>query len=465
MGDLMLDKYLLGQVKRVSPEAPVPVLDVREEKNTLGGAGNVALNLNGLGISVYLLGMVGTDAEGEIIKKLLSDSELSDEHIISTAKKPTTTKTRIVGAKQQIVRIDKENTEDISEDLETLLLENFKRVINGNDIDAIVISDYAKGLVTDNLCRFIIREANKKDVPVVVDPKGQDYTKYKKATILMPNESELSLACKKIFKTEKELKKSARRLYEKLNVDYLVVTRGEKGIRLVAQNYDHDIPARAREVYDVSGAGDTVISLATAGIITQLSIEESLNFANLGAGYVVSKFGTHPITYSELDEVIKRLLLSNEKHLNVQEAENRINYWRRHSQKIVFTNGCFDIIHPGHIHLLREASQEGDKLIVGINSDASVKKLKGESRPVNKLEDRIKVLEALSFIDAIIPFSDLTPLKLIKQIEPDILVKGADYEEDEIIGAKEVKERGGRVVRVPLIEGKSTTELINQVNQ
>lgn len=464
IGDLMLDQYLLGQVKRVSPEAPVPILNVKEEKHTLGGAGNVALNLNGLGISVFLLGIIGSDMEGGRIKKLLSDVGLSSDHTISTATKPTTTKTRIVGEKQQIVRIDKENAESISEDLEALLVENFEKVIRANDIDAIIISDYAKGIITDNLCRFIIREANKKNLPIVIDPKGDDYAKYKNATIIMPNENELSLVCKKAFKTEKELKSSARQMYEKLNIGYLVVTRGEKGVSLIAENYEHDIPARALDVYDVSGAGDTIIALVTAGLVSELPIEESLTLANLAAGYVVSKFGTHPITYSELVDVINRELLSDQKLFNEREIENCLNYWENSNQKIVFTNGCFDIIHPGHIHLLRKAKQEGDKLIVGINSDESVKKLKGENRPVNKLEDRVKVLEALSFVDAIIPFNDLTPLELIRLIEPDILVKGADYEEDEIVGAQEVKKNGGRVVRVPLIEGKSTTELIKQVS-
>lgn len=464
IGDLMLDKYLMGKVGRISPEAPVPILNLENERNVPGGAGNLTLNLNGLGISVFLISMIGNDTEGDLLKNILEEAGIDSSYLILADEKPTITKTRIVGENQQLVRIDKEEAWDISESLQKHVKKKIQSVFETEKIDALIISDYAKGLITDELSTFVIKKAQEYGIPVLVDPKGRDFNKYQNATIITPNEKELSLVCNHRFVNDNELKKCAIDLYKRLNIDYLVVTRGEKGITLITDEYEYDVPTRARDVYDVSGAGDTVIALIAAGVVSDLSIEEALELANLGAGYVISKFGTNPIIYSELLSVIHQHLITDQKLFDKDELKIRINYWKENNQKIVFTNGCFDILHCGHIHLLKNAKREGDKLIVAINTDSSVKKLKGESRPVNKLEDRVQVLEAISFVDAVVPFDELTPLELIKYILPDVLVKGADYEEDDIVGAEEVKENGGEVVRIPLIEGKSTTNIIQQVS-
>lgn len=460
VGDLMLDKYLIGDVGRVSPEAPVPVLRLNDEKYTLGGAGNVALNLKGLNIDATLVSMVGNDPEARDIQHILDQHGLSSDYIFSSSDKPTITKTRIVGDKQQIVRVDKESTASVNKDMEGHLIESFQTLLKQKQVDAVILSDYAKGLMSPNVCRHIIDEANRKNIPVLVDPKGKDFSKYRHATILMPNDYELSLACGHEFHSESDMQKSGRFLFGELEIDNLVVTLGEKGILLIDEDNSFTIPTRAREVYDVSGAGDTVIALVAAGLAVSLPIRETLELANLAAGYVVSRFGTHPISYTELKDILQQHLSDGSKGMMRNELKNRLVYWRKNNHKIVFTNGCFDIIHAGHIHLLKEAKQQGDKLVVALNTDQSIKALKGDSRPVNSLEDRITVLEAISYVDAIVSFDEETPLQLISEIRPDVLVKGADYEEEEIAGAKEVKANGGTVYRVPLIEGKSTTGLL-----
>ncbi|HYW35431.1 MAG TPA: D-glycero-beta-D-manno-heptose 1-phosphate adenylyltransferase [Balneolaceae bacterium] len=464
IGDLMLDKYITGEVTRVSPEAPVPVVQLADEKQTLGGAGNVALNLCGLGISVDLISVIGNDVQGEIIKNMFVENELSQEHISVSPVKPTITKTRIVGEHQQIVRVDREDRKDVRSEIEQKLTADFNDAIQDDAVDAVIISDYAKGTITDKLCKYVIEESNDKNIPVLVDPKGKNFDKYKNATILIPNEKELSLASHREFKDEKTFRKTSVQIRDALNLKDLVVTLGERGILHFARDYTRHISTRAREAYDVSGAGDTVIALVTAGLISYLPIDESLELANMAAGYVVSKTGTHPMSYAELNDLIHRRVASSQKIFYNGEIKNRLHFWQNNKQKIVFTNGCFDIIHTGHIHLLEKAKEHGDKLVVGINTDESVRMLKGDDRPVNNLEDRIRILESITYVDAIIPFSEATPLRLIQKIQPDVLVKGADYEESEIVGAKEVKARGGEIVRIPLIDGKSTSRLIQYVS-
>jgi D-beta-D-heptose 7-phosphate kinase/D-beta-D-heptose 1-phosphate adenosyltransferase len=463
IGDFMLDKYLVGNINRVSPEAPVPVVELTEEKYTLGGAGNVALNLKGLGITVYPVSVIGDDTEAEIIKDILDENRISQGNMFVSSEKPTITKTRIAGEQQQIVRVDKEDKQEVGPCLQTKIMEEFKKVLQNRSIDSVILSDYAKGTISDEMCRFIIQKSNERKIPVLVDPKGKDFSRYKNATFLVPNEQEFMLAFGEDFRDDESLKNHAKKLQQKLNLSHFVITRGEKGMLLVNEGQSYAILSSAREVYDVSGAGDTVIALTAAGLALGLRAKETLKLANIAAGYVVSKFGTHPISYDELNNLIHRYWVNGQKVFDKKTIRGRLNYWRNNRQKIVFTNGCFDIIHAGHIHLLQKAKQQGDRLIVAVNTDDTVRRLKGEERPINNLGDRICVLKAISYVDAVIPFSEPTPLRLIQQIKPDVLVKGSDYQEHEIVGAKEVKAEGGDVVRIPLVGDKSTTRLITQV--
>jgi D-beta-D-heptose 7-phosphate kinase/D-beta-D-heptose 1-phosphate adenosyltransferase len=463
IGDFMLDKYLVGNINRVSPEAPVPVVELTEEKYTLGGAGNVALNLKGLGVTVWPIGVIGNDTEADIIKSIFDGNGLPKENMFVTSEKPTITKTRIADEQQQIVRVDKENKQEIGQRLQEKIMEEFKKVLQNRSIDSVILSDYAKGTIGDETCRFVIQKSNEMDIPVLVDPKGEDFSRYKNATFLIPNEEEFMLAFGKDLKDEETFNKHAKSLQQELNLDHFVITRGEKGMLLIGSNQSYNVSSSAREVYDVSGAGDTVIAMTAAGLALGLPVKETLKLANIAAGYVVSKFGTHPISYGELNNLIHRQWLNGKKVFDSKSIQGRLNYWRNNQHKIVFTNGCFDIIHSGHIHLLQKAKQQGDRLIVAVNTDDTVRQLKGEGRPINNLEDRICVLKAISYVDAVIPFSEETPLRLIQQVEPDVLVKGSDYQEHEIVGANEVKADGGKVVRIPLAGGKSTTKLITQV--
>ncbi len=466
IGDLMLDRYLIGDVQRISPEAPVPVVLLKEQNDRAGGAANVAANLANLGITTRIAGCVGEDAEATTLLALINHLGIKSEAVIQSSERPTIAKTRVMSSHQQIVRIDQESQAALSEAENTELHILITRAIH--DQPAIVIlSDYAKGVLSESTCRFIIETCHQAKIPVLVDPKGHDYTKYKGATALTPNKKETAEACGVSMNDNKALLAAAKQLKKSLGLDFLAVTRGEEGITLLEQDTDHHIAATAKQVFDVSGAGDTVIATLAAGLIHGLSAQEALSLANTAAGIVVGKVGTVPI---QLDELLHELTSKNaskqaDKICDLPSLKNKVNTWRASHQKIIFTNGCFDLLHAGHVTYLEAAKKTGDKLILGLNTDRSVSALKGPTRPVIHENDRARVLAALEAVDAVILFDEDTPLNLIDELRPDVIVKGDDYTEDQVVGGKEVKTWGGSVKLIPLVQGRSTSGILEKISR
>ena len=466
VGDLMLDRYLIGDVQRISPEAPVPVVLLKQRKDRAGGAANVAANLANLGITTRIAGCVGNDAEASTLLALINHHGIQSEAVIQSTERPTIAKTRVMSSNQQIVRIDQESHAALSDAENSELHILIARAIH--DQPAIVIlSDYAKGVLNEATCRFIIDTCKQANIPVLVDPKGHDYSKYKGATALTPNKKETAAACHVSMDNHPALLSAASELKASLNLSFLAVTRGEEGITLIEKDTNHHIAATAKQVFDVSGAGDTVIATLAAGLIHGLSPNEALSLANTAAGIVVGKVGTVPI---ELDELLQELTSKNgnaqaDKICDLVGLKAKVKLWRANQQKIVFTNGCFDLLHAGHVTYLEAAKKTGDKLILGLNTDRSVSALKGPSRPVIHENDRARVLAALESVDAIILFDEDTPLNLIEAIRPEVIVKGDDYSEDQVVGGKEVKSWGGSVKLIPLVQGRSTTGILEKISR
>jgi D-beta-D-heptose 7-phosphate kinase/D-beta-D-heptose 1-phosphate adenosyltransferase len=461
VGDLMLDQYIWGKVERISPEAPVPVLSPGRKETSAGGAGNVALNLAGLGLRVTVAGYSGEDDHGDELSQLLKGRSIDTSAIVTLSGRPTVTKTRVLAGHQHVLRVDTEDLSDIdSRDRDRL----FKAAVGMLPVDAIILSDYAKGALTLRLCQRLIEVAKETDTPVLVDPKGTDFSKYAGASVLTPNLLELSRAAGIAADKTDELLRAAKKYVVDLALKFLIVTRGPDGMTLVDREQTVHSPAKAREVFDVSGAGDTVIASVAAAMLGDLQYVDMLHMANVAAGIVVGRVGTAAIGQNSL----MRALHAEEQALSesVYDMEELLllaEDWRNREQRIVFTNGCFDIVHAGHVSFLHKAAREGDKLIVGINTDKSVRALKGDARPINGQDDRACIIAALAAVDAVILFDDETPLELIKTLRPDVLVKGADYSKDQVVGATEVESHGGRVVLVPIVEGKSTSELVRKI--
>ncbi|MCS7233100.1 MAG: bifunctional D-glycero-beta-D-manno-heptose-7-phosphate kinase/D-glycero-beta-D-manno-heptose 1-phosphate adenylyltransferase HldE [Synergistetes bacterium] len=460
IGDVMLDRYYYGEVNRISPEAPVPVVRVCEEKVSPGGAGNVAVNLVNLGCKVFLAGALGEDSSGELLKKALLDKGIDVSGLILRSC-PTITKVRILGGRQQVVRVDFEEVSPLKRAEEEIVLDWFLEEIR--DSKCVVISDYGKGFCTTSLCRFVIEESKRFGIPVIVDPKGPDWKKYEGAFIVTPNVKELGeVYGKGVPNVDKDIEKAGFEVLYKYKLENLLVTRSEKGMTLFESGNIHHIPTKAREVFDVSGAGDTVVATLAACIATGRDLVDSARLSNIAAGVVVGKIGTAPITLSELEEALRNssFKLSIESKIkSFDETIELVRRWKRDGFKIVFTNGCFDLLHVGHIYSLEEAKKRGDKLIVGLNSDSSVRRLKGEGRPLVPQEDRARMLAALEFVDCVVIFDEDTPEKLISLIRPDVLVKGGDYKVEEVVGREYARE----VHIVPLFKGYSTTSLVRKI--
>ncbi|CAD7857074.1 MAG: D-glycero-beta-D-manno-heptose 1-phosphate adenylyltransferase (EC 2.7.7.70) / D-glycero-beta-D-manno-heptose-7-phosphate kinase (EC 2.7.1.167) [Olavius algarvensis Gamma 1 endosymbiont] len=464
VGDLMLDRFLWGRVQRVSPEAPVPVVDLERETRSAGGAANVARNLLGLGLQVALVGVTGADTGRDLLLEELTRADLATDGILIARDRGTTVKTRVVGNRRQMVRIDEERTAPLIEsDRERLLATATAHLAQA---DALVLSDYAKGVLGRDLCRTLIESARDLDLPVLVDPKGKDFDRYAGATSITPNRGELALATGVDARDLEALLAAGSALRERLHLESLVLTLSEQGMVLIGPDGDHRLPAMAREVYDVSGAGDTVIATFAAGLVAGLGWVDTTRLANLAAGIVVGKVGTAPITARELLAAISEAEVGTQaaKIQVAEEAQAQVRRWQADGERVVFTNGCFDLLHVGHVTYLERARRQGRRLVVGLNTDASVRRLKGPERPLIGQEDRARVLAALAAVDAVVLFDQDTPLALIEQLRPDVLVKGADYREDQVVGAEAVKSRGGRVVLVPLVENRSTTEIITRLN-
>jgi len=446
IGDIMLDEYVFGSVSRISPEAPVPVVSVSSRKFVLGGAANVALNIHSLGISTTLMGVIGKDAEGEVFLQNLNKNGINFEGIKSE-NRMTTVKTRIIGNDRQIVRYDKEQIGEFNMEEQNEFIDKFKKALKDSSI--IVISDYKKGVCSEKICREIIESANKLGQKVIVDPKQGDWSRYSGAYIITPN-----------FKEFCETGKIVEKLLEEFQIQNILITRSQDGMSLVNKNGTKEFKSEAKDVYDVSGAGDTVVGTIAAFLAKGTELSEAVEISNIAAGIAVGKMGTYAVTLTDIKDAIHNK--SKQKFIPMENITDIVDVWKKQGKKIVFTNGCFDIIHTGHISLLKQAKQFGDILIVGLNSDSSVKQLKGETRPINSETDRAEILCAFEFVDALTIFSEQTPLELIKKILPDVLVKGEDYTLQTVVGADIVVANGGKVKLVKLIEGKSSSLLVQR---
>jgi D-beta-D-heptose 7-phosphate kinase/D-beta-D-heptose 1-phosphate adenosyltransferase len=463
VGDVMLDRHLWGAVSRVSPEAPVPVVRYQRETASPGGAGNVALNLAALGMRVSLCGLVGDDAAGRELAALLSLARVDATGLRQVAGRPTTVKTRIIGGHQQMLRLDTEDPSPPPAEAVAALAEDAAARAVG--AAAVVISDYAKGAAAEQVCRRVIAAARAATVPVLVDPKGTGWEKYRGATTLTPNRGELAAVARAPVASFAEAAAEGGRLAAELGLGWLTLTLSEEGIARIGPHADEEplrIATLAREVFDVSGAGDTVIATLAAGLAARLDRDDAIRLANLAAGVVVGKVGTVPITH---DELLAAALAESERSHRSKICElphllRRVKLWRARGERIVFTNGCFDILHAGHVSYLEGARRLGDRLLVALNTDRSVRALKGEGRPVNREADRALVISSLASVDAVVFFDDDKPLRLLAAIRPDVLAKGADYTIDGVVGAREVQAWGGRVELVPMVPGLSTTALI-----
>jgi len=460
-GDIMLDRYVWGAVERISPEAPIPVVHVRDRTCRLGGAGNVAANLAGIGCKTTVTGIVGKDPSGKNLADLLLAQGIENA-CVSAPNLPTVTKTRIMGGAQQIVRLDDEQPGMVDASLREKVFKQLQHKIK--KINAVVVSDYGKGLLDDTLAKECISLCREHRVPVFVDPKRDDWAAYAGATCITPNLKEFQQACRQLGLSPTPMDLAAQTLVQHYGLDHLLITQGNAGMTLTnKEGTSSSVPSRAREVFDVSGAGDTVIALLAAAFAAGSSMEQAMHLANLGAGEVVGRVGTYALTRADLEQAAALGAKTGSAACSLPQAQRLVEHWRMLSQKVVFTNGCFDILHPGHVSLLQRAKNLGHRLIVGLNTDASVRRIKGPSRPILAQEDRAALLSALSCVDAVVFFDEDTPLSLLQALRPDILVKGADYTPETVVGAELMPTWGGRVEILDLVEERSTTAIVEKI--
>lgn len=458
VGDLMLDEYVMGAVDRVSPEAPVPVVRVRETEHRLGGAANVARQVAALGAKVSLVGTIGTDAAGDDLLRLCAASSIDTHGVVRTAQRRTTRKLRVLGHSQQLLRMDWEDASPC----EAALADRMLEALATETPDAVILSDYAKGVLTPRVIAAITQRAGK--APVVVDPKSRDFTRYRGATTVTPNLRELETACGKSLDPadSHSVAAAARPLLAAAGLASMVVTLSEHGMLVVpADGPPIAVPASRREVFDVTGAGDTAIAVLTLSLAAGTSLHTAARLANAAAGVSVGQVGAVAV---DADSIRSELTASPEaKVLSRSELAARAASWRIAGKRIVFTNGCYDLLHAGHLSLLHGAAKLGDVLVLAINSDTSVRRLKGPERPLVPQAERAALLAALACVDAVTIFDEDTPLATIEAVRPHILVKGADYQADQVVGREIVEANGGRVALVPLLPQKSTTALVDRI--
>ncbi|MDO9757904.1 bifunctional D-glycero-beta-D-manno-heptose-7-phosphate kinase/D-glycero-beta-D-manno-heptose 1-phosphate adenylyltransferase HldE [Glaesserella parasuis] len=456
LGDVMLDRYWFGATNRISPEAPVPVVKVQEREDRAGGAANVAMNIANLNVPVTLHGLVGNDDAGRALDKLLSEHSIQNQ-CVAVDSHPTITKLRILSRHQQLLRLDfEEGFHNL--DCQALLA---KLAAEITAYGALILSDYGKG--TLDAVQQMIQIARQANVPVLIDPKGTDFERYRGATLLTPNMSEFE-AVAGHCNDEGEIVAKGLKMIADFDLSALLITRSEKGMTLLRPNQDpFHLPTQAKEVYDVTGAGDTVISVLATAIADGRPLEEACYLANAAAGIVVGKLGTSTVSPSELEQAIHQRAETGFGVVSEDELKVIVKQSKTRGEKIVMTNGCFDILHPGHVSYLENARKLGDRLIVAVNTDESVKRLKGESRPINDLDARMAVLAGLASVDWVVPFGEDTPQRLIGEILPDLLVKGGDYKPEEIAGSQEVWANGGEVRVLNFENGCSTTNVIKKI--
>lgn len=458
VGDVLLDRYWHGATKRISPEAPVPVVRVNELEDRPGGAANVAVNIVALGAKSLLLGYTGDDEAAAFLEKKLDVQHVS-HHFFKQSHVPTITKLRVMSRNQQLIRLDFE--EDFSETDSAALQDYFQDVLNNHNV--VVLSDYAKGTLKD--VRALISLCRAKQMPVVVDPKGNDFERYRYATVLTPNLGELEAVVGSCA-TQIHLVEKASNLMNSLQLHALLVTQGEHGMTLLQQNQEAIyLPSQAREVFDVTGAGDTVIAVLASGIASGASLAVAAELANIAAGIVVAKAGTATATKEEISRVLLTRTPVTQGVVEKAHLLELCHAAKLRGEKVVMTNGCFDILHAGHVDYLEKARALGDRLIIAVNDDASVGRLKGPARPINALSGRMELLAALRAVDWVVPFSEDTPEKLIIDVSPDILVKGGDYTVEQIAGSDHVLAQGGEVKLITLTPGCSTTKVIHKIQE
>lgn len=457
VGDVMLDRYWSGHTGRISPEAPVPVVKVQNQEDRLGGAANVAANLRKLGVQVGVLGLLGGDEAGQGIEDLLAAHDIRS-YCLHDQNISTIIKLRVLSQNQQMIRLDFEQVlnSTISSNMQT----NMAKALP--DFDVVVFSDYAKGSLQD--VAALIKQVKALDKMVLVDPKGADFSRYKYADVITPNQKEFEVIVGE-SQSDAEFQQKAQQLHKTLELEHLLITRSEHGMYLQSEQSNFQVQAQAKEVHDVTGAGDTVVAVLAASLAVGESMNAAVELANVAAGVVVGKVGTSTLSTHELRHALHTQGIGGRASHGQAELALLMAQLQAQNKKIVMTNGCFDILHAGHIAFLEEAKAQGDYLLVAVNDDASVSRLKGAERPVNQLQDRIAVLAALSAVDWVIPFSDDTPQALIADLLPDVLVKGGDYEIDQIAGGQEVIAAGGEVRVLTYHDGRSTTRIIDQIRK
>jgi D-beta-D-heptose 7-phosphate kinase/D-beta-D-heptose 1-phosphate adenosyltransferase len=464
LGDVMLDHFFYGTASRISPEAPIPVLKIERQAVMLGGAGNTVRNIIALGARASFISVIGNDEAGNRIVTLAGSEPRLEPFLLTDSKRRSTEKSRYIAASQQLLRADVESVEPLPAHLEETVLSSVREDITR--YQAVILSDYGKGLLTDRVIRGVIEAANAAGLPILVDPKRRDLSIYRDATILTPNVRELGEATGHKLDTTDSIIEAARQVMAQHGIGNMVVTRGAQGMILVpGEGEPRIIEARAREVFDVSGAGDTVVATLAVALASGCDLLEAVELANTAAGIVVGKVGTSVVYRTDLKAALhtQGMMSSRQKVYPQALAAEQVDEWKRAGLRVGFTNGCFDLIHAGHLGLINDARACCDKLVVAINSDASVRRLKGSTRPVNSEMERALLLAELSAVDMVVIFREDTPEALLTLLKPSVLMKGADYELTEIVGGEFVQSYGGDVRRIPLREGYSTTNIIERI--
>jgi D-beta-D-heptose 7-phosphate kinase / D-beta-D-heptose 1-phosphate adenosyltransferase len=463
VGDVMLDRFIYGDVERISPEAPIPVLHINRTSAMLGGAGNVAANVASLGARVVLVGLVGEDEAGAVVRQLVTDLHNAKAMLVSHNDRPTVVKTRVVARHQQVIRLDSELIGPPSLEEARAIRSALEDALD--EADVVLLSDYGKGVLMGEMAEKAISVARDAGKLVIVDPKGRDYSRYRGASFITPNLRELHDATGLPLDTDNDVVLASRALIREHAIGAVIATRGEQGMSLVTEMSAIHVPTVARAVFDVSGAGDTVVATVACGLSVGMLPEEAARLANTAAGIVVGKVGTSQVMPNELAAALRHQELgpTNAKIVLAEEAVAYKRLWQSQNLNVGFTNGCFDLLHPGHLSLLNQARGACDRLVVAINSDDSVRRLKGPTRPIQTELARAAVLACLDMVDLVVIFSDATPIALIEALRPDLLVKGADYTLDNVVGADIVQSHGGKVLLAELEQGFSTTDMIAKI--
>ncbi len=463
VGDVIADRYVFGSVDRISPEAPIQVLAVGREEFRVGGAGNVACNLAGLGAEVALVGTVGDDETGRTLRAQVAPLVGGGEGLVTDTGKPTIEKTRMVASAQQVLRVDREDSRPLGEAAESEILRRVEAELPKAEL--VVLSDYGKGLLTDRVLRAVIEGARSRGIRTLVDPKGIDFAKYRGASLITPNRLEAERVTGLSLDSDENLQAAGARLVDEVDLEAAIITLGAKGIRVHPREGDpFQIEAKARAVFDVTGAGDTVVAVLALSLGGGADLRDAIRLANTAAGIVVGKVGTATVTRAEIvSRLAEESPFHTPKDLLLPELCRRLDEIRASGRKVVFTNGCFDLVHAGHVHYLEFARAQGDVLVVGLNGDASIRQLKGEGRPILPLRERKRLLGALEMVDFLVSFEESTPIDLIRAVRPDVLVKGEDWRDKGVVGRDLVDSAGGRVVLAPLVANQSTTGLVERI--